>query len=124
VVNTGLRRLTAIAHPEAVALLGSYAAGKTPGSWFSQESFNLSLSLLLSQGEPGLAELCRALDHARSSLTPLNTRRGRRMAEVLAPHRQDSKKVREALGRWRRSPARLLSRLLPKLQQHQEASNG
>ena len=124
VVNTGLRRLAAIAQPEAVALLGSYAAGKTPGSWFSRESFNLSLSLLLSQDKPGLEELCRALDHARSSPTPLNARRGRRMAEVLAPYRHDSRKVRTALGRWRRSPARLLSSMLPKLQQHQGASNG
>ena len=124
VVNTGLRRITALAQPDAVALLGSFATGRTPGSWFSQESFNLSLSLLLSQGQPGLEELCRALDHARSSLTPLGARRGRRMAEALAPYRNDSGTVRKSLGRWRRSPARLLSNVLPKLQQHQGASDG
>jgi hypothetical protein len=122
VVNTGLRRLAAMATPEATAMLGNFAAGEVKGSWFSQESFNLALSLLLSQGTPGLEALCAALDVMSTTLHPLKARQGRRIAEVIAPQRDDSAKVRASLARWRRSPTRLLGRVLPRIPKQRGAA--
>ena len=121
VVNTGLRRLSAAARPESITLLGDFIAGKVPGSWFSPESFSLALSLLVSLGKPGTEALGAALCSMSFAFKPLNARRGRRIAELIAPHRDDSAKVREALARWRLSPNRLLGRLLPAIPKHQGA---
>jgi len=82
--------------------------------WLLEKRKNLSpditariAALLLQRGEAGVRRAAAALSVVCGSPAPPRARLARRLAASLAKHADDAE-VRRALGRWRRSPARLL----------------
>jgi hypothetical protein len=112
-VEIALRALAARETERSTELLGSYVAGDRSGRAPDLGCGMLAARTLSHRGAPGRARLAAALRGLNGSLRPSRVRLAVRVYDLLAAHR-DEEGVAGALRAWRRSPASLVGRLLPR----------
>jgi len=111
VVKTAIRRLASVDTPESMELLGGFVADELRGASRCAETCQLAAEALLARGDDGGAQLATALRSLCASVQPREALLARDLAASLES-RADAPAVREALSRWRFSPARMVSGVL------------
>jgi hypothetical protein len=108
VAAAAVRMLFSLGRPEAIDVLGGYLEGVLEGVDPTPALSRRVAQGLLALGQRGRERLCRAVEALRTSVRPRLVRVGQAICEELRPHRQEPA-VARVLGRWRLSPAGLVS---------------
>jgi hypothetical protein len=111
VVKTAIRRLASVDTPESMELLGAFLADELRGASRSAETCRLAAEVLLERGDDGNEHLAAALRTLCASVQPREALLARDLVASLES-RAEAPAVRDALARWRFSPARMVSGVL------------
>ncbi len=110
IVQLGLRGACRDLSSWSTSLLAGFLAGRLGPASPTRQNMAEAAATLAQRGEEGREVLAAVLEFLGWRIGNPRARLAGSLADALQPYRQE-RRVRRAMGRWQRSPARLIARL-------------